>query len=154
MTKKEMELLNNIMNGINSINSQLTSLEDRVLKLEKGKQVSAPKTTAKTSTKSSSKKSAPAKSAELVEFTKKDGTTVTVSAKQAAAWEAYRDRAQNRMSLEELKAIPAPKLTKQVKDWVKTHPSCSAKEVKAQFASMKGLRREQLAALKVELGLR
>lgn len=149
MTKKEMELLENIMNGINSIKTDITDLKSRVETLEQSKSVSL----AKTSQKSSKKKSAPAK-AELVEFTKKDGTTVTVSAKQAAAWEAYRDRAASRMSLDEVKAVPMPTITKQVKTWVKANPSCSAKQVKAQFPSMRGLQREQLAALKKELGVR
>ena len=57
-------------------------------------------------------------------------------------------------SLEELKATPMPKINAKVRAYVKAHPSVSASELRAQFPSMKGLRKEQLKSLKVELGVR
>lgn len=50
-----------------------------------------------------SKKPTGAKAPELVEFVKKDGTTKLVSAKQAAVWEAARNRS-NGKTLDEVKA--------------------------------------------------
>lgn len=161
MNKKELEVLESISRNIDLLVNEVVDLKSRVTTLEQSQSVSIAKTSAKsskgsTTTKKSSKKTSAQKSSnsELVEFTNKNGVTKMVSAKQAAAWQAYNDRAASRMSLDEIKAVPMPKITKDVKSFVKAHPSCSAKEVKAQFPNMKGLQREQLKALKVELGLR
>ena len=63
-------------------------------------EASAPKTKGKKPTG----KAAPQPKAEKVEFTKKNGQTVLVTPKQAAAWEAYRDRGTGRKPLDEVKA--------------------------------------------------
>lgn len=91
-------------------------------------------------------KNAPStKPQELVEFTKKDGTTKMVSAKQAKVWEDARKRS------EEYQAVPK-KITKAGKAYVKAHPSCTRKEAAANGCPH--ITKDELKALKVELGVR
>lgn len=86
---------------------------------------------------------------EKVEFVKRNGEVKMVTKAQAKAWEARRE------NFEKAKATPAPEvIPAEVRAYVKAHPSCSAKEVKSLFPSAKGLRRDQLGELKVELGVR
>lgn len=86
---------------------------------------------------------------ELVEFVKKDGTVKMVSPKQAAVWEAARNR--DRMSLDEVKALK-PEITEAGRAYVKAHPGCTRKEAAAN--GCKNITKDGLKALKRELGVR
>lgn len=94
---------------------------------------------------------APAK-AELVEFVKKDGTVKMVSPKQAAVWEAARNRS-NGKTLDEVKAEweakhKAFKPSKELIEALKANPVMTRKEAaKLGFVGTK----DELKALKHEL---
>lgn len=96
-------------------------------------------------------KPAPAK-AELVEFVKKDGTVKMVSPKQAAVWEAARNRS-NGKTLDEVKAEweakhKAFKPSKELIAALKANPVMTRKEAaKLGFVGTK----DELKALKNEL---
>lgn len=142
-------------NKLDAILTMLGDMDSRITKLEQAQasksKVSTPKSQPKKTASSKVAKSTTA-TVEKVAYTKADGTTVMATPAQIAAWDAWKSR--EHMSLEELKAIPMPKISKKVRTWVKAHPSASTKEVKAQFPEMRGLRKEQLRELKVELGVR
>ena len=89
------------------------------------------------------KESAPKK--ELVEFKKKDGTVKMVSAAQAKVWEDARKRSEDYKAVE--KAITA-----EGRAYVKANPSCTRKEAAAHGCPH--ITKEELRALKVELGVR
>lgn len=111
--------------------------------------VSAPKKTQPKAGKKGTGKKAPQPKAEMVEFTKKNGETVLVTAAQAKAWEAYRERGTHRMSLDEVKALQ-PEITDEGRAYVKAHPLCTRKEAAAN--GCKNITKEGLKALKAELG--
>ena len=89
---------------------------------------------------------------ELVEFTKHDGTKVMCTPKQAAAWEAYRNRS-NGKTLDEVKAEWEEahknfKPSKELKDALKAKPTMTRKEAAALgFIGTK----DELKALKAKL---
>ena len=94
-------------------------------------------------------KNAPKK---LVEYTNQKGETKMVSEAQAKAWDTWKSR--ERLTLDEVKAIPAPEFNGKVDAYIKANPSTTAKEVKAKFPEMKGMTREALRERKVALGVR
>jgi hypothetical protein len=94
-------------------------------------------------------KKAPQPKAEMVEFTKKNGETVLVTAAQAKAWEAYRSHSSGK-TLDEVKALQ-PEITDAGREYVKAHPLCTRKEAAAN--GCKNITKEGLKALKVELGV-
>lgn len=87
-----------------------------------------------------------------VEFVKRNGEKVMVSAAQAANYERYRNR--KRMTLDEIKATPAPTFTAEVDAFIKANPGVSAKTLRTQFPEMKGMTKQALADRKVALGVR
>ena len=87
---------------------------------------------------------------ELVEFKKRDNSTIMVTPAQAANMERWRSGGSG-MTLDEVKALK-PEITEAGRAYVKANPSCTRKEAAAN--GCKNITKEGLKALKRELGVR
>lgn len=93
--------------------------------------------------------------ADLVPFTKHDGTVRMGTPKQVAAWTAYAERASkpHRTKDELAKMSEGFKFTKAMDAFIKANPSCSKKDFNEKFGC-KGMTKQMLADRKAELKIR
>lgn len=132
------QMMQSINNTLIATNRRLDELEARM--------------NTQTSAQTSPKSKAPKKQTAPKDtpFTKKDGTVVMMTAKEAAAKAAWRDR--ERMSLDEIKACSFDgKWTAEMDSWLAKNPVCTCKEFKTNFPAARGCTKEQLKEHKTAL---